>query len=127
MNDNNVPQTAKENESHSCFQGKHGQFNRKARPLLIDRFIDEARLMVIESDLEISFIESVFEKYKGESPTFLGHIRDVEKLKVIYDYYLERLNFFKNLRDKIRSKEDQRRIEKDVLRNTPENLSVIRD
>ena len=97
--------------------------SRKARPMLIDSIIDRAREDVIRADLELSFVKEVKAKFSPETP-FLSLAGDEKELQMIYDYYLQRLTYFKNLRDRIRDKEEQKRLAQEVLKTTPETVTV---
>jgi hypothetical protein len=97
--------------------------NRKARPAMIDHMIEESRACVIQADLELTFIQHA-KKVFAEAPHMLQLSPKEEELEMIYKYHLERLTFFKALRDKIKDKEEAKRIAKEVRETTPETIAV---
>lgn len=122
IDEEKMPQTA------TTFSIKKGsQTNRKARPILVDRIIEESRERVIEADLELSFVKSMKIKFSEEGIPFEQLMFDEKIMQMTYEYWLERLNYFKEMRDRIKSKEELKRIEKEVIEKTPEVVKVTKE
>lgn len=76
--------------------------NKKARPMIIDQMIEQARGFVIKADLELAFLKFLEQNHDAEK--YAAVSLDPVEQKLIYDFYLARLNFFKEMRDNIRER-----------------------
>lgn len=95
--------------------------NKKARPLIVDQLIEQARGRVIAADLEISFLTSLKESV-GDVEKYKDYMEDIEKQKIIYEFFLKRLNFFKELRDKMKMRDIEKI--KEEAEKEPEQIKV---
>ena len=102
--------------------------NKKERPALIKKKIEEERKIVIDLDLELSFLAD----YKA-THNITDKCADAADSEAIlrgqYDYHLARLSFFKKLRDKMApmKEEDVKAVKEDVEKNSPADIKVKKE
>jgi hypothetical protein len=102
--------------------------NKKERPAIIKKRIEEERKNVIELDLELSFIADQKAKHPNADPP-IDIMYDESGKKAMYEYHLARLTFFKGLRDKLAPMrdEDVKAVKEDIEKNTPADLKVQKE
>lgn len=99
--------------------------NLETRQVVINDMIDHARESVIRYDLELKFAQALQEKLlSGEVKlsTQKGIVPDLIDLNDNHNYFLQRLLFFKGLRETNKAK----KLIKKVKSTTPEKIEVNR-
>ena len=96
----------------------------KAREIILKQNIDVERREVIRLDLELSFLNEM--KDKSTNVIFGPSAEEVQEH---YNYHLNRLNFFKSIRDKIRDANNipnEKEIKEILEEKFPETLEVTK-
>jgi len=130
-----VPQQEPKDDSvadrFSAVEPKDLENHRKTRPIIIDRYIKEAREQVIRYDLDLAFLRHT---YDHKLPN--GEMADTQKflnedeLVMFHNYFLARLLYFKSLRDKYKAADEVQDIEDGIsiiAAETPETITIKKE
>lgn len=97
----------------------------KMRHTVLRNLVAESRAKVITADLELTFLLEMRKKDPNWQPPNGQYEQLVAEFKVAYDYYMERLSFFKKMKAAYEADIDE--VAKEVAATTPETVKVKKE
>jgi len=91
----------------------------KARQIILTQKIEEARNIVIDADIELDFLRSIKDKLDSEQSELINS--EINELERRHDFYLEKLNHLKRVRELKRADRTARMIEN----STPDTITLL--